>query len=88
MMGRFPDVVRGGLIIRHRMGAGYSRTLYTSPMVLAASSPYFGFRSECHLPIVSVTLNSHQVLFVAKRMRLLQMLISDSRAMGRALDVV
>ena len=44
--------------------------------------------SECHLPIVNVTLNSYLVLFVTKHRHVLQMLSSGTRAMGRFLDVV
>ena len=47
---------------------------------------------ECRLPIPRfVTLNSYLVLFVAKHMLVLQMLsseFSDTRVMGRFLDVV
>ena len=44
--------------------------------------------SECYLPIVKITLNSYMVLFVTKHRYFLQMLISDTRPMGRVLDVV
>ena len=37
---------------------------------------------------MNTRLNSYLVLFVTKHMHVLQMLISDTRAMGRVLDVV
>ena len=44
------------------------------------------FILECHLPIANVTLNSPPSLFVAKNTHVLQMLSSDTRAMGCFLD--
>ena len=38
---------------------------------------------ECHIPIAHVTFNSRMVLFAAKDRHVLQMLILDTRAMGR-----
>ena len=44
--------------------------------------------SERHIRIANVTLNSHLVLFVTEHRHVLQMLSSDTWAMGRFLDVV